>query len=289
MTSKRQIPDTKNYPPTTWWGQQWQERLEQQADSNKMQRAYKYLRAEIATIQELGPDEITGQIAVQESPPYVCSIKISRLSDNAKQIISQQLADRPGFAYQLANREIPPELDQILNAYGEHIVPQPYDEIITCCSCPDTAPPCTHSAAVYMIARQRFEQNPMLLLKSRGIDVDALDTMIQESAQEIKKWGSPQPEIPPETDRYGNPTNTTGAREFWADDLSALTAIVIPPAAKPDITAESIHRLGNFPGWQSEIPFIETMENIYRTNAEHISTITGKAEQNKSDGGNLPA
>ena len=274
-------------PPTTWWGKQWLERLEKHTEPTRIQRAHKYLRADIVTIQEFGPDVITGQIAVQQLPPRHCSMSVSRLSEEAVHLLIQQLTNRPGFAYQLANREIPPELDQVMAAYGEHLVPTPNDAIISQCECPDAAPPCTHCAAIYIMAGQRFEQNPLLLLKSRGVDVDAVNQIISESTHEIQKWSAPEPETASEADQPHNDGATP--QHFWADDNSALMAISIPPASEPTLIAEPIHRLGQFPNWQSELPFLQTMEAIYRTNAEYISNAIYVATKPLDSVSHLPA
>ena len=275
MTNNTRSPRLNNLLPTTWWSKQWQGRLEQQAETTRIQRAQKYIRAEIATVQQLGPNQITGHIIVQEHPPRKCSIQISPLSEQAQQIIAQQLTDRPGFAYQLANRELPTEIDQILTAYGEPIVPSPHEQIISECECTDTAPPCSHAAAIYMMAGQRFDQNPILLLKSRGVDTDALDAIIKASAEELRKWGVHQVEPTPQTPASSESDAATTAAEFWADDSSALRAIEIPAAVEPPLTAAPIHRLGAFPSWSSGIPFLTVMESIYRSNANHISSLLG--------------
>ena len=273
MTNNTRSPRLANLPPTTWWSKQWQHRLEQQAETTRVQRAQKYIRAEIATVQQLGPNQITGHIIVQEHPPRKCSIQISPLSEQAQQIIAQQLTDRPGFAYQLANRELPTEIDQILTAYGEPIVPRPDEQIISECECTDAAPPCSHVAAVYMMAGQRFDQNPTLLLKSRGVDTDALDAIIKASAEELRQWGVRQVKPTPPTPGASESDVASTAAEFWADNSSALRAIEIPAAAEPSLSAAPIHRLGPFPGWSSDFPFLTVMESIYHSNANHISAL----------------
>ena len=271
MTNQTQTYRHPNLAPTTWWGQQWQDRLEHQAEASRVQRAHKYLRAEIVTILELGPDEITGQTTIQESNPRRCSISVSRLSQDAVHLLAEQLENRPGFAYQLAHRELPLELDQLLAGYGEQLVPTPDEAIISKCDCPDAAPPCTHCAAVYIMAGQRFEQNPILLLKSRGVDIDAVNDIIRQSTEEIQRWSEPEPETAPKPNQPQEGAAT--AQHFWADDDSALRAISIPPTTEPNLMAEPIHRLGPFPNWQSELPFVQTMESIYQANATHISSV----------------
>ena len=141
---------------------------------------------------------------------------------------------------------------------------------------PPPDPPCNHATAVHLHAGLRSMRNPALLLAARGMNLELLQEVATESAQRAQQRSETGPELGVRLP--GQQGDSMAAAEFWGDQyVEELRNLRIAPPARPNQPAETIHRLGPFPDWQSDPPFIETMERIYQANDPHITEIVEDA------------
>ncbi len=102
--------------------------------------------------------------------PYKVEVRISPLSEERCQYAISRCGKKIENLERLLQGEFPEELKELfLGSQG--LFPSP-KEISFNCSCPDWALICKHVAAVLYGIGARFDENPLLFFKLRGIEVD---------------------------------------------------------------------------------------------------------------------
>ena len=81
--------------------------------------------------------------------------------------IEQAMADRAAYAARLLAEEMPPDIEEVFEACGISLFPDSYRDMRTNCTCPDSANPCKHIAAVFYILAEQFDEDPFLIFRWR--------------------------------------------------------------------------------------------------------------------------
>lgn len=122
--------------------------------------------------------------------PYKVEVRISPLSEERCQYAISRCGKKIENLERLLQGEFPEELKELfLGSQG--LFPSP-KEISFNCSCPDWALICKHVAAVLYGIGARFDENPLLFFKLRGIEVDrfidvALENRIDSTLKNADK------------------------------------------------------------------------------------------------------
>ena len=74
------------------------------------------------------------------------------------------MADRAVFAARLLAEEMPADIEEVFEACDISLFPESYSDMKTNCSCPDSANPCKHLAAVFYILAERFDDDPAVFV-----------------------------------------------------------------------------------------------------------------------------
>ena len=128
------------------------------------------------------------------------------------------------------------------------------------CSCPDSAVPCKHLAAVYYVLAEWLDRDPFLLFELRGRDRDALLTALRERH-------APEEEAAAETTPVG-PDEPLDVASFWSvEPLEPDPDREAPPA----VAQALLRALGDPPGW-NEAPLAATLRPVY----ERVSRRAGE-------------
>ena len=120
-------------------------------------------------------------MCIRDSPrPYNVKIRLKPLSDRQWEKVLDALAGQAIFAAQLLNGEMPPDVEQVFQAVSVPLFPDNRGDLVTSCSCPDSANPCKHIAAVYYLLGERFDEDPFLLFELRGRNQDAVTAALRQ-------------------------------------------------------------------------------------------------------------
>ena len=160
---------------------------------------------------------------------------------------------------------MPDDIEVVFNAQKLSLFPLKLKDLKTNCSCPDWSNPCKHIAAVYYLLGEEFDRDPFLIFKLRGMDRDELVRSLgvasdvrpkkrrgkggggDEGMESIPVMASePLPEDP---------------ELFWRSpgkEKQVEKEVLIPK-----LPAALANRLGSFPLWRSDEPFLESLERIY--------------------------
>jgi len=153
----------------TSWGKQWIQSNLQIGRPFRMQRGIQYVKDE-RRIENLSIS--TGQIfaTVQGTAPtpYRVKINFEPILQDGWKIILKELTKKTVNLIELLEGLLPEDIITIFNENGYSLFPNASKGLNATCSCPDTAIPCKHIAAVILYIARVLDYNPFLLLELRG-------------------------------------------------------------------------------------------------------------------------
>lgn len=152
-----------------WWGKAWCENLERYADyENRLERGKRYVRSGTIVDLQIEKGRVLARVQGTRKTPYKTEVRISPLAEEKCQHIIASCSRKLENVEQLIQGKFPPEME-ILFEGKDGLFPTPI-EISFSCSCPDWALMCKHVAAVLYGVGARFDEDPLLFFKLRGID-----------------------------------------------------------------------------------------------------------------------
>jgi uncharacterized Zn finger protein len=159
----------------TWWGKRWIGALEALGAvyANRLPRGRTYARQGRVTNLTVAPGRVNARVQGRRASPYRVTLALPVFDDHAWQRILEALAGEVRHTAALLDGRMPDDVDDVLQACGLSLFPGPR-ELATSCSCPDSANPCKHVAAVHYTLAQTFDDDPFLLPTLRGRDRDQL-------------------------------------------------------------------------------------------------------------------
>lgn len=154
---------------STWWGRAWVEALEGRAhiDPNRLPRGRTYARKGQVGALDVTAGQIKAVVQGSRPVPYRVTIGTHRFSDRDWQTLLGTIGGRLGYTAALLDGELPPELAGHARAAGVDLLPGPGD-LWPRCSCPDSADPCKHAAAVCYLVADEVDADPFVLFLLRG-------------------------------------------------------------------------------------------------------------------------
>jgi uncharacterized Zn finger protein len=244
-----------------WWADRWIKALTPLMDSARLSRGRSYARRGQVLDINLTAGQVTSRVQGSRPTPYKVSIQLKPLSHSQWQKVLDALAAQALFAAQLLNGEMPPDIEQAFETAGVPLFPISRSDLQTKCSCPDSANPCKHIAAVYYLLGERFDEDPFLLFQLRGYSKEEIAAALRErraaEAAAVPKSDAPEaaqaleaPALAECLDRYWTVGNQVQDMEF--------------KIAYPPVSFALLKRLG-IPRFQGLNPesFRRQMERVY--------------------------
>ncbi|WP_435864617.1 SWIM zinc finger family protein [Streptomyces phaeochromogenes] len=163
----------------TWWGNAWVAALEEAAlDAARLGRGKAYARAGHVDAITVTPGLVLAYVHGSRPRPYRVQIRMRTLSDDDWERFLDAAAERPGHIAALLDKDLP----QSLADSGVGLLPGPGD-LVPQCSCPDSGHPCKHAAALCYQTARLLDEDPFVLLLSRGRgERELLDALSRRSA-----------------------------------------------------------------------------------------------------------
>ena len=152
----------------SWWAKRWIAALEQFGWGSRLQRGKTYARQGQVLAIDLAPGKVKAKVQGSRPTPYNVTIEMKPLADSQWEQVTDRLAQQAIFAAKLLAGEMPQDIETAFEAAGVPLFPRNARDISTACSCPDSANPCKHIAAVYYLLGERFDEDPFLIFQVRG-------------------------------------------------------------------------------------------------------------------------
>lgn len=287
---------------SSWWGRRWIEVLEGFGLGARLQRGRRYARQGQVLTLEVETGEVAATVQGSRARPYRVEIRLPPIPAGRWEEMVERLAGDVRVGARLMAGEMPPEVEAAAADSDARLFPQRLHDLETSCSCPDWSNPCKHIAAVHYLLAEELDRDPFLLFRLRGMDRESFAAALARAGEMLGEGegaGPPGDEAPDGSDLSVGPDESAsegdGAREavgelwptdpgtFWggpdvgvepdaerdgeagSDTGSGASAKIdagIPPA--PTTHAALVRRLGAFPFWRGERPFVDEMVELYR-------------------------
>ncbi|WP_049998799.1 SWIM zinc finger family protein [Halococcus sediminicola] len=116
-------------------------------------------------IGEIPHLETPGRRSYAEYPDdfYEITIAGDALDEEGWRQVEAAMAERAVFAAQLLVEQMPADIEEAFEACEYSLFPDSYSDMATNCTCPNSANPCKHLAAVFYIPAEKFDDDPFLI------------------------------------------------------------------------------------------------------------------------------
>ncbi|MEO8661333.1 MAG: SWIM zinc finger family protein [Bryobacteraceae bacterium] len=152
----------------TFWGKAWCDNLERYSDyANRLPRGRTYVRNGSVVDLQIKPGEIHAHVS--GSSLYEVTLKVTPVAKAHWNSICTDCAGTIDSLVELLQGRLSKSVMERICRQGQGLFPSPA-EIRLSCSCPDWADMCKHVAAVLYGVGARFDKQPELLFRLRGVD-----------------------------------------------------------------------------------------------------------------------
>ncbi|MFI5586923.1 SWIM zinc finger family protein [Amycolatopsis sp. NPDC051758] len=206
---------------TTWWGRAWVDALEQRAklDPNRLPRGRTYARKDTVSELHVAAGAVSARVRGSRPQPYQVTITMRTFTDGEWDTLLGVVGTQLGHAAALLDGELPGALAEQAREAGADLLPGPGD-LRPRCSCPDSANPCKHVAAVYYLVADEVDRDPFTLFLLRGRP--RTDVLTELRARRTPARGE-KPKLPKPVDEGLSPKTAYTRR------LGAIPELPSPP------------------------------------------------------------
>lgn len=166
----------KNSFGKTWWGGEFLNAFTGIDFSNRLPRGVTYANNGSCSGIKITKNIVTASVQGSEYHPYRVQIAFKDFSSDEMKVRIQSLLESKGnlVVSKLLNNELPESLFAALAEANIPLFPKRWAEVNARCSCPDTAVPCKHIAAVIFKVGAEIDKNPFVCFEIHNCDVKAL-------------------------------------------------------------------------------------------------------------------
>jgi uncharacterized Zn finger protein len=157
-----------------WWARLWLEALERFGWGERLRRGRAYARSGEVQSIEVKPGRVEARVRGSRPRPYVVRLTLPVLDDATWTRVIAVLAGQIRYAAPLLAGEMPETIVEAFAEAGAHLFPHPDEPFVAECSCPDSANPCKHIAAMHYVLGNELDRDPFLLFRLRGRSREAL-------------------------------------------------------------------------------------------------------------------
>ena len=242
----------------SWWASRWIAALERLVNAGRLARGRGYARAGQVISLDVTRDGVDAVVQGSRPEPYNVKIRFRQLSDAEWERVIDAMAAEALYAARLLSGEMPEQIEDVFAAAGTSLFPSESNDMLTSCTCPDTANPCKHIAAVHYLLGERFDEDPFLMFLLRGRSQEEI-----VAALRARRAG---PEVePPATE--AEPSAAVDLTTFWT--ASPRTEEVALHFALPESHALAVKRLGPPPFVRDQAAFTAVLERLYQQIGEY--------------------
>jgi len=153
-----------------WWSKKWNSAISSFTISSRIDKGREYARDGNVLSMEVSKGQIIAEVQGGRLTPYKVNMEIDIFSKEQWKNIMNIMAQKAIFCAMILNGEMPENIEEAFKEAGVSLFPKKQIHLITECSCPDTANPCKHIAAVHYMLGLEFDKDPFVILKLRGMD-----------------------------------------------------------------------------------------------------------------------
>jgi uncharacterized Zn finger protein len=241
----------------SWWAKRWIKVLESFNIGARLARGRSYARSGQVLSIAVDKGRVTAKVQGSRPTPYNVAIQVKTLSETEWSKVLDALGQQALFAAKLLAGEMPQDIEPVFQEVGLSLFPARRGDLTTSCSCPDSSNPCKHIAATYYLLGEEFDRDPFLIFTLRGLSRDALMTRLEATGSRSAETDK----SPAASPRAPEPLSAEIAA-FWEGSAGPIE----DPCGVVEIPREPsglLRRLGGFPFWRGQSPFLDTLGAAY--------------------------
>ena len=163
---------------SSWWGKAWCDNIDIYADfDNRLPKGRNYVRSGCVVDLKIEYGVIRALVVGSRPKPYRVQIDIKPFSDNEVKAFEDKCRNNFESVEDFINGRFPDSFKKYFTSSSLNLFPK-VKEMKFSCSCPDWAVLCKHVAAVLYGIGRKLDDDPMLLLRLRGIDTASFSEKI---------------------------------------------------------------------------------------------------------------
>lgn len=256
---------------STWWSKKWLKILESygsQWTSNRLKRGMSYARMGQIINFEISKGSINASVQGSRPKPYYVIISVKMLGNKQWKSAVESMSSQVIYAAKLLAGEMPENIEKVFTGTSSRLFPSKA-EFKAYCTCPDSANPCKHIAAVCYIISEEFDRNPFMIFELRGRSREDILTSLRKARNGGKRRHAKEPSlcVDEKNEKSDNNSKTNNPKplqnfvySFWHTDKNYRLDVSIEPSR---VNAAVIKRLGEPSFWRLQKNFVDIMEDIY--------------------------
>ena len=154
--------------PQTWWSERFVEVLDGMGMGNRLQRGRNYARKGQVISLRVDPGLVSAEVQGSRARPYRVRIGLTAYGKAEWAELERELAGNAWYLAKLLAGEMPEDIEDLFSTTGLPLFPATTRDLTLDCSCPDSAVPCKHLAAVVYLLAESFDDDPFTILAWRG-------------------------------------------------------------------------------------------------------------------------
>jgi len=153
----------------TSWGKQWIQSNLSIGRPFRMQRGIEYVKDERRIDNlSINKGQIFATVQGTAPTPYRVKINFDTIPEDGWKLILEKFANKIINLIELLEGSLPEDIISTFEETEYSLFPDASQGLKATCSCPDSAIPCKHIAAVILYIARVLDYNPLLLLELRG-------------------------------------------------------------------------------------------------------------------------
>ena len=174
----------------TWWGQAWVEALEGMG-TNRLMRGKTYANAGRVKNIKISDGKLSASVKGSYYGSYNIKISLEKFSKNEIKKIKEIITENSSIAIELGMGNLPESLLELIKKEKITLLPKIWRDLKSSCSCPDSANPCKHLAAVYYMLANEIDKDPFIIFNLKGIEKKELIDSAGVETEPQKTGASP--------------------------------------------------------------------------------------------------
>ncbi len=245
----------------TWWGERWVAALERfgAAYARRLGRGGAYARQGRVHDLAVTDGSVAASVTGSRPTPYQVTFALKPLGDQTWDAAIGAMAIKARFAAALLGGEMPREIDRAFAEAHASLFPTRRGDLQTSCTCPDSANPCKHVAAVHFVLAEAFDRDPFLLFELRGRSRDEVLRSLRERRASVGRRGSRGSRHGAAVAPVAGPAGVeleAGAYDAFRQPVDDLRFRIIEPVAEGAV----VRNLGAPPSWSLDQELIDAVQ-----------------------------
>ncbi|AZL09784.1 MULTISPECIES: SWIM zinc finger family protein [Brevibacterium] len=150
-----------------WWSTRFITVLEGMGMGTRLTRGRNYARRGQVLDIDLDAGLVNATVQGSRARPYRVRIGLRAYGKAEWASIEERMNEDAWFVAQLLSGQMPADIEKLFDDVGLTLFPIK-GELTLDCSCPDSAVPCKHVAAVVYLLAEQFDEDPFRILAWRG-------------------------------------------------------------------------------------------------------------------------